>query len=120
MNVITGEMETDVDAAYDDFVKTESNTKPVVMDVEEHNEESVNRAHMEFAKKACKTLEFEEKKRDSSSDSTNGSQSNTPVNMDPGNSSAKTNGVDKTEMNNKQGHGKKGKKGFLKNKFFKK
>lgn len=52
-------IETDVDVAYNSYVKQTS----------KHDEDSVDKAHLEFAKQALNMLEFETKKRDSSNES---------------------------------------------------
>ena len=104
----TEALETDIDAVYMSNLKG----KKTRTNSEEHNEETVERAHLEFAKKACNMLEVECKKRDSSNES---SGQKDIVN-------GSTNGVNGTETEavvkkgNTKGPQKKGKKGFLKGK----
>lgn len=114
---VSGAIETDIDAVFDEQVKE---PKPVIKN-EEFNEETVNQAHLEFAKKACDKLDFELLKTDSQhingldknqneekSENTNGFQ-----NMNGESNDVKVNGVG----NNKKD---KGKKKYLKGKLFKK
>lgn len=113
---VSGAMETDIDAAYSDHVKE----KTVVSKADEHNEETVNRAHLDFAKKACDMLEFDLKKRDSSNESDR-EKNNVDDNKDNNNYKNQNGGenhglVNGTEVGKKE----KGKKGFLKGKLFRK
>ena len=64
-NPVSGAIETDIDAACGTIPKTQQPEN-------ELNEESVNKAHLEFAKQACALLEKEVKKRDSSNESDKG------------------------------------------------
>lgn len=125
-NPVSGAMETDIDVAYSDHVKEQEKTVTVIAD--EHNEESVNRAHLEFAKKACDLLEFELKKRDSSNESDRGDMK-TDDNKENNNNHKNMNGEDSknshslvngTESGRKEKGKEKTKKGFLKGKLFKK
>lgn len=50
---VSGAIETDIDAAFSEQYQ-DSN---IIIKGDEHNEESVNKAHLEFAKKACEMLE---------------------------------------------------------------
>lgn len=106
-------LETDVDAV---FSKGQKDRKSR-LSASEHNEESVERAHLEFAKKACHLLDTEIIKRDSSNESgeKNGTITETTK---PKNGTG--NGVvpadDKNSKNTGGATQKKGKKGFLKGK----
>lgn len=109
-----GAKETDIDAAF----KSSQKEKPPKATVE-HNEETVERAHLEFAKKACHLLDTELKKRDSSNES-NGKRQTVKTSTKPHtrNGTSETNGIAdapiEKDTGKKSSGSKKGKKGFLK------
>ncbi|XP_060557165.1 formin-J-like [Ruditapes philippinarum] len=113
---VSGAMETDVDAAYNDQSKDLQKTV-------DHDEETVNRAHLDFAKKACDTmLEFELKKRDSSNESDKGknktedNKENNNINKENNNNIKNLNKEDTSGLHNGVAPAKKEKpkKGFRK------
>lgn len=109
---VTGAIETDIDVAYSESIKEYNSGAKA----EAHNEDSVNRAHLDFAKKACDMLEFDFK---SENDKEKGKiedikdKENDSKVINEGN--RQVNGYSKKE----KGKGK-GKKGFLKGKLFRK
>ena len=128
-NVVTGAVETDVDAAYTEYLKSQNGSQREV-----HDEASVERSHLDFAKKACDLLEFQMKTRDSSSDSQGNEYKNgdgiKAGNVVNGNANERHTDIKAVEINNSKNsaktnnntdkQGKKGKKSFLKGKLFKK
>ena len=75
-DIVTGQKETNVDEAYEEYIASSRNNS--VSDENAFDNES---GLLDFAQKACHLLEFETKKRDSSSDST---ETEEKVNPNPG------------------------------------
>lgn len=104
-NLATSTGETDIDEAYIEKQK----------DIE-CNEESIERAHLEFAKKACHLLDADVKKRDSSNEGASKDETVNGQNMSVNKQVVNGAGDVKPEAKKAASGSKKGRKGFLKGK----
>ena len=124
-DIVTGMKETNVDEAYEEYISSRNNSV-----TDENADGNLNDSGLlDFAQQACSLLEFESKKRDSSSDST---ETEGKVTSDPGGKSKDQvtvngtshlkNGVvdSSTTTTDKAGKKTKQKKGFFKGRLFNK
>ena len=118
-NVVTGAKETNVDEAYQEYISSKDSH-----DEMEDKRGSLNDSSLiDFAQKACDLLEFEPKKRDSSTDSneTDSNQKDGKIESQPignGTRHMKNGAIDNTNVTEEKVGKKKQKKGFFKGKIF--
>ena len=124
-NVVTGMKETNVDEAYEEYIASKDSSEKGENQVDNLNDSSL----IDFAQKTCHLLEFEIKKRDSSSDS---NENDGKAKTDSGNTHGHVTENGKSHMKNgvldnsnaaNEKAGKKStkqKKGFFKGKLFNK
>ena len=124
-DIVTGMKETNVDEAYEEYVALSRNNSVA----DESPDDNLNESGLlDFAQQACHLLEFETKKRDSSSDST---ETERKVNSEPvgkakdqvtvnGTSNMKNGVVESPTTADKGGKKTKQKKGFFKGRLFNK